>query len=303
MNTSSSTTEPLFPSSYPEHVYNFAYGSNMCPTVLSGRRRIRPLESIPGVLEGWQLTFDLRGVPGVEPCFGNIKENPESEIHGVLHKMTGADFLYLLSTEGGAGVDANGYIPRKIVVHAYDGRMIDAYALVVRQNSPVILAHHALPSARYMGLLRNGARHHRIHPLYLEYLQSLPSTQRSKPVMLLVTLEVLVLVTVLSPMWAPTVLYYVCTKQKPRARAYFFTLIMVNLWRVYRFFGAQRLMQPYYSAPFPLGSTDFKDNTRTFRKEVQADEQTLPDTVSDASLRRNSASSTIKQRQNDPAAE
>ena len=111
MNSSASEREPLFPTEYPDFVYNFAYGSNMSPRILSGRRKIEPVESIPGVLEGWQLTFDLRGVPGVEPCFGNIKENPESEIHGVLHKMTGQNFKHLLATEGGGVWTATGTFP------------------------------------------------------------------------------------------------------------------------------------------------------------------------------------------------
>ncbi|CAF3875071.1 unnamed protein product [Rotaria sp. Silwood1] len=104
MSKSNSTSEPLFPSSYPEYVYNFAYGANLQPKVLSGRRKIQPIESIPGILEGWQLMFDLRGIPAVEPCFGNIKENPDAEIHGVLHKMTSKEFKHLLATEGGSGV-------------------------------------------------------------------------------------------------------------------------------------------------------------------------------------------------------
>jgi len=273
----------------------------MYPNVLSGRRKILPLESIPGVLEGWQLTFDLRGIPGLEPCFGNIKENPDSEIHGVLHKMTNKQFKHLLATETGSGVDKNGYIPYKVNVHAYDGRMIEAYALVVRQTSPSILCHHTVPSARYVGLLRNGATHHKIHPLYIEYLQSLPSMERNKPVMILVIIEILLLIILFSPFWIPVVIYYLCTNQKPQARAFFFALIMVNLWRIYRFCGASSAIQPYYSAPFPLGSTNFKENTEAFRTEVQIDEKTLPDTVSDSLPEPNSSSlspSTIKQRKN-----
>jgi hypothetical protein len=139
MSTSKSISEPLFPTNYPDYVYNFAYGSNMYPNVLTGRRKIHPIESIPGVFEGWQLTFDLRGIPAVEPCFGNIKENVESEIHGVLHKMTNTQFKHLMATEGGGGVDANGYIPTKVNVHAYDGRIIEAYALVVHQTSSALV--------------------------------------------------------------------------------------------------------------------------------------------------------------------
>lgn len=276
MKIAKSTVGPLFPSTYPDYVYNFAYGSNMHPSVLSGRRKIHPKESIPGVLEGWQLTFDLRGVPGVEPCFGNIKENPNSEIHGVLHQMTSTEFKHLLATEGGSGVDDNGYTPLKVNVHTYDGRFIEAYALVVRQNSRAILKQHALPSARYIGLLRRGATHHKVHPLYIEYLQSLPSSVLSKPILALVIIEGLLIITVSAPIWIPVVSYYTLTNQRARARAFFFTLIMVNLWRVYRFFGAARAFRPYYSAPFPLGSTNYKENTAAFRAAVQSDEQTLP---------------------------
>jgi hypothetical protein len=301
MSTSSTTSEPLFPSSYPEYVYNFAYGSNMYPNVLSGRRRIHPVESIPGVLEGWQLTFDLSGIPGVEPCFGNIKENPNSEVHGVLHKVTSKEFKRLIATERGSGVDVNGYVPFKVNVHAYDGRIIEAYALVVRPTSPFILYQHTLPSARYIGLLRRGAIHHNIHPLYIEYLQSLPSIERSKPIMLLVIIEILLLITLFAPVWIPAVIYYICRNKKSHARAFFFRLISVNIWRIYRFCGARKAIQPYYSAPFPLGSTNFQANTENFRAEVQINEQTLQDTVSDMSSKENSSSSnplTTKQRKN-----
>jgi hypothetical protein len=265
----------------------------MHPSVFSGRRKIQPLESIPGILEGWQLTFDLAGIPGVEPCFGNIKENPDSEIHGVLHKITGEEFKRLITSERGSGVDANGYIPYKVNVHAYDGRMIEAYALVVRQTSPLILYQHALPSARYLNLLRNGATHHNLHPLYIEYLQSLPSVERNKPVTILFIIEILLLITLFAPFWIPVVIYYLYTNQKSHARAFFFTLILVNLWRIYRFCGGRKVMQPYYSAPFPLGSTNFKENTKTFRNQIQIDEQSLQNTVPDFSSETDS--STTKQ--------
>ncbi|CAF3578521.1 unnamed protein product [Rotaria sp. Silwood1] len=188
-----------------------------------------------------------------------------------------------MATEGGSGVDANGYIPKKVNVHAYDGRIIEAYALVVQQTSPAILYHHALPSNRYIGLLRSGATHHNIHPLYIEYLQSLPSIERNKPVLVLVIIETLMLITLLAPIWIPVIIYYLCTRQNAQARAFFFTLLMTNMWRIYRFFGRKRAIQPYYSAPFPRESTHFKANTETFRAKVQIDEQTLSDTVSDIS--------------------
>lgn len=293
--------KPLFPISYPDYVYNFAYGSNMNPDVLTGRRNIQPLESIPGVLEGWQLTFDLRGIPGVEPCFGNIKENSDSEVHGVLHKMTSQNFQHLLATEGGGGVDADGYVPQKVMVHAYDGRIFEAYVLVVRRTSPAILYHHAIPSNRYISLLRNGATCHNIHPLYIEYLKSLPSIERRKLIILIVIIEILFLMTLLSPIWLPVFIYYVCKRQKVHARTFIFTLIVTNLWRIYRLCGAWNTIQPYYSAPFPRGSTNFKENTKICRTEIQQDDKTLLNGIPDIASESIASTSTyllMQQRKN-----
>ena len=276
-------SERLFPSIYPDFVYNFAYGSNMSPKVLSGRRKIHPIESTPGILEGWQLTFDLRGIPAVEPCFGNIKENGECEVHGILHRMTGSEFRQLLASEGGAGVDPNGYIPHEVSVKAYDGRTISAYALVVHQTSPMVLLHHTLPSARYVSLLCQGATHYGIHPLYIEYLQSLPSHKRSTPVMLLVIAVMLLLIVILAPIWIPVVFYGMVTNRTRNARTFFFTLIMANVWRVYRLFTSFNVIQPYSSASFPLGSTKLQTDTSVFRAEVQSDEQTFNDSMMETS--------------------
>lgn len=43
----------------PTDVLYFAYGSNMSPTVMSGRRRVLPKVSKAAVLEGYTLSFRL----------------------------------------------------------------------------------------------------------------------------------------------------------------------------------------------------------------------------------------------------
>ena len=255
----------LFPKNYPDYVYNFAYGSNMEPNVLTGRRKIQPIESIPGVLEGWQLTFDLRGIPGIEPCFGNIRENSECEIHGVLHKMTNIQFKHLLETEGGSGVDPDGYIPMKFNVCAYDGRIIEAYALVVQQNSPAIVKHFILPSSRYIGLLKSGAKYHQIHPTYIQYLESLPSIERNIPITILVIIEILGITLFSAPIWIPVVFYYICTQQKAQARAFTFKMIVKNLWRIHKCLNRTDSNKSYSIIDFPLKSTDFKQHFQTFQ--------------------------------------
>ncbi|KAI9506143.1 hypothetical protein BX070DRAFT_232298 [Coemansia spiralis] len=56
-----------------EKVWYLGYGSNMSSKVLSGRRQVFPVESLPVVVKGYQLTFDMAGLPYWEPGFGTIQ--------------------------------------------------------------------------------------------------------------------------------------------------------------------------------------------------------------------------------------
>ncbi|CAM4827000.1 unnamed protein product [Rotaria magnacalcarata] len=119
--------------------------------------------------------------------------------------------------------------------------------------------------------------------------------------MVLVTIEILSVITLLSPIWIPTVIYYVCLHRKAQIRTFLFNMIVTNLWRIYRLCGARKDFRPYYSAPFPRASTYFKANTEAFRTEVQIDEHTLSDTASDISSESNPFQSfpcVIKKRKN-----
>lgn len=46
------------------YYWNFAFGANMSRDKLEKSRKIKPLESIPGVLPGWRLSFSHRGGMG-----------------------------------------------------------------------------------------------------------------------------------------------------------------------------------------------------------------------------------------------
>ena len=46
------------------HVWNFAYGANICRRKVHGSRKLRPVESVVGVLDGWRLAFNHRGGMG-----------------------------------------------------------------------------------------------------------------------------------------------------------------------------------------------------------------------------------------------
>ncbi|KAK3488476.1 hypothetical protein B0T13DRAFT_96547 [Neurospora crassa] len=53
-------------------VLYLAYGSNMCTETFLGMRKIRPLSQVNVSAPSIRLTFDLPGIPYVEPCFANV---------------------------------------------------------------------------------------------------------------------------------------------------------------------------------------------------------------------------------------
>src|SRR5690349_13937306 len=93
-------------------------GSNMNPISLTQRRKIYPTHSEPGVTFGWEMVFNCRGIPILEPvsrrmyccvavcrwslmscltrrqCFSNGQRSklPDAQLHGVAHRLA-AHFL------------------------------------------------------------------------------------------------------------------------------------------------------------------------------------------------------------------
>ena len=57
----------------PEEVWYFAYGSNMALEVLTGRRLVKPKESIPCFIPDHVLSFRVLGFPYAEPGFATIE--------------------------------------------------------------------------------------------------------------------------------------------------------------------------------------------------------------------------------------
>ncbi|GAQ11576.1 hypothetical protein ALT_8897 [Aspergillus lentulus] len=128
-------------------VLYLAYGSNLCAKTFLGKRGIRPLSQINVVVPSLQLTFDMPGIPYLEPCFAATrrhahpsKETETGEVGnnqspadadtfeqstllsedstsmplvGVVYEVTITDYAKIIATEGGGG----GY--KDIVVDCY----------------------------------------------------------------------------------------------------------------------------------------------------------------------------------------
>lgn len=146
-------------------IWNFAYGGNINPRVLSERRKIEPLESVAGCLEDYRLAFNTRGFLWIEPAFANVEHAPGACVHGVLHRLTEEQFARLDRYEWG-GV---AYRHLELDVAAYDGRRIRA-----RVYSARYVSREKSPSCRYLTLIREGARISGLDEDYVRMLERHP---------------------------------------------------------------------------------------------------------------------------------
>jgi hypothetical protein len=157
----------------PESLWNFAYGSNMSAKKMRSRAGIQSLESCPGSLQHWRLTFHHRGVAWLEPSFASIVPEHGHEVHGVLHRLTPQQWLALQVSEGVTSAN-HGYQPIPITVTNYRQQQVQAWAFI---SKPAQIRPTVPCSTRYRNLLIRGAQEHGIHSEYINFLQQFPTNQ------------------------------------------------------------------------------------------------------------------------------
>jgi hypothetical protein len=203
--TSSSSTEKELSNNDnadDQYVWYLAYGSNLNPKVLEGRRNVFPVESWPCHALEYKLVFDFLAFPYMEPCFASIapldadEENEKSPyLHGVVHRITKEEFEKIRVTEGGGGYTGLGYEVLKMNVTTYDDKTIECITLIwscigddgkkltenkqtqdpaTAANSRGTKKHEVSPSKRYWTLIVDGAKHHDLEPEYQLWLQGIP---------------------------------------------------------------------------------------------------------------------------------
>ncbi|GIJ86445.1 hypothetical protein Asppvi_005334 [Aspergillus pseudoviridinutans] len=169
-------------------IWYFAYGSNIKSSVMKARG-ITPLCSQAVVVPSHILCFDIFGIPYAEPSFASIAPMPDTTagstnskvhqtllpVHGVAYLLTPDDYRRLVLTEG-AGVGYN-----EITVTA--GPVADLHTdkreiLVHTLEAKYPWRPNRAPSARYMGLILEGAEEFKLPTAYRAYLESLPRFER-----------------------------------------------------------------------------------------------------------------------------
>lgn len=188
-----------------------AYGSNLCHETFQGKRGIRPLASLNVVVPTLRMTFDLPGIPYVEPCFANSAtrdptlppskpEYASNDYHkdrwkkgmvGVVYEVTPDDYAHIIATEGGGAsykdvmvecfplAVEGGEVPELPSTGAFMSHTL--FAPAVPPDDP---EHHggrfsrpdpsyAQASARYLKLITDGAEEHTLPQEYRDYLHNL----------------------------------------------------------------------------------------------------------------------------------
>jgi gamma-glutamylcyclotransferase len=147
-----------------DEVWYFAYGANMDDGTFRVRRGIHAREHRTGHIEGYRLRFNLDGRPRGKAAPANLHPDAEAQVWGVLYRITRRDLMRLDATEG---VPGRGY--RHIIVEVEDaeGRCVSAVTYMA-QGKEI----DGKPSARYINLLRDGARAHGLPETYIRFLQA-----------------------------------------------------------------------------------------------------------------------------------
>jgi len=146
-----------------DHLWYFAYGSNMSPATFLERRGMRPPETRRAFVDGHRLSFDIPVGPG-ERGVANLIVDAAARTHGVAYLVTRDAAEHLDRTEG---------VPHLYHRHAVELWLDDrAPRPGFTYRSPVAVGGRK-PSARYLDLLLDGARHHDLPAEYLVYLERL----------------------------------------------------------------------------------------------------------------------------------
>lgn len=111
------TSQERLNSSTSKTILYLAYGSNLSAETFKGTRGIKPISSVNVQVPTLSLTFDLSGIPYLEPCFANTKirdpanDPPKKDDYhkdrwhkgliGVVYEVTPEDYRTIIATEGG----------------------------------------------------------------------------------------------------------------------------------------------------------------------------------------------------------
>jgi len=155
----------------------FAFGSNLAADKMGTRGKnssaLAYARRWPCVAPGYRLGFTLRGFPPLEPAMASL-ERGEGACPGCVYEMPRDAYELLWRSEGGAMAKPP-YSEIVVPVRDAEGREVDAITLAAEPWAR--LARDGVPSARYIGIIEQGARELGM----VEYADELAAAPRANP--------------------------------------------------------------------------------------------------------------------------
>lgn len=155
----------------------FAYGSNMDPATLGGRRGIAWTRAVPALARGWRLALDKPSLLGTGEGMATIVRDDRAEVWGVLYEISRKDFEHLELTEG---VRIGHYERVDVLVEPaapWDDAVpspVRAFTLASDRREDGVR-----PTKRYVGLLVAGARAHGLPEDWIAMLEGIDAVAES----------------------------------------------------------------------------------------------------------------------------
>jgi cation transport regulator ChaC len=143
-------------------LWYFAYGSNLHDAIFRERRAMQAQATHPGWLDGFELRFNLPVGPG-ERAVANIEPLPGARVWGAVYLLTTADGERLDRSEG---VHFGAYRRLDVEVRQADDTTRRAFTYCSSRTRP-----DRKPSARYLGLMVEGARQRGLPDEYVRWLE------------------------------------------------------------------------------------------------------------------------------------
>ena len=155
-------------------IWNFAFGSNVSAAKVQSRGML-PREVLRGRLPGWTLLFNhTGGYANIETTdvaremdLSRLPQPVPEETHGMLLRLSRREFAELARQE-------YAYDTVEVAVEVYDadGPRVQ-HALAFKTNPCALTTSLTLPSARYVRIIREGAREAAISAPYCHWLDTI----------------------------------------------------------------------------------------------------------------------------------
>lgn len=140
----------------------FAYGANMSLKYLKNIRNVEPEGWSAGTVQGYKLTFGVKGINDLEPGFANITRCEEDcSVSGIVYALTDDQFNNIINSE------PDEYLVESVPVDLIDGNTVTAKVLIGPEEGSF------MPSKRYVNIMIEGATEGGVPKEYVGRLSNL----------------------------------------------------------------------------------------------------------------------------------